>query len=177
MKRTESLITRTPGATRFVMVFAIATQLAFGQGNSQGNGPVATPDDLYNYSMLMHVAGMDQIVQKTQAAGHNSKAASGNAKQQTGLNDAQQAILVRYANQFYTANMAMFAARGAALSAKDYAGAAQVEQAFHIASKALIESLKSDLGPGGWGTLMSTVKKNFNPTIVDISHTGKKGGN
>jgi hypothetical protein len=170
MKRTESIITRTPGASRLGMAFALATQLALGQGKSD---PVATTDDLYNYAILMRVATMDQIAQKIDAAGRGPKAvqaARDYAKQQTGLNDVQQAILVRYANQFYTANMAMFAARGAALQANNQALAGQTERNFHTASKALIEALKKDLGPAGWGTLTSTLKKNgFAPGITNTS--------
>lgn len=137
MKRTQPLMSRTPKLASMLLALAISTQMAFGQGNSQGNGPVATPEDLYNYAILTQVAVMDQITQKAEAAHPNSKARD-HAKQQTGLNDSQQAILIRYANQFHTANMAMFAARGAALQAKNQALAVQTERDFHTASKALI---------------------------------------
>ena len=150
------------------MVFLTAT-LAFGQG--QDHSP-----DLFNYGMLMHVAMNDRIVQKIEAAGQPSKAARDHAKQETGLTDAQQAILVRYANQFYTENMAMFAARDAALQAKDSNGGRQAEQTFHASALSMIQALKDELGPGAWGTLMSNAHKNFSPGIKDITNS-KKGGN
>jgi hypothetical protein len=150
------------------MVFLTAT-FAFGQG--QDHSP-----DLFNYGMLMHLAISDRIVQKIEAAGQPSKAARDHAKQETGLTDAQQAILVRYANQFYAANMAMFSARDAALQANDAKGAQQAEQAFHTSAVSLIQALKDELGPGAWGTLQSNAHKNFSPVIKDITHS-KKGGN
>src|SRR5260370_31134706 len=76
-------------APKLVMAFAIAT-LAFGQGN-----PPDHAADLFNYAIFMRVAMMDQAAPKAVAQVHNPKPSRDYAKQQTGLDDAQQAILVR----------------------------------------------------------------------------------
>lgn len=94
------------------------------------------------------------------------------------MTDAQQAILVRYANQFYTADMAMFAARGAAIQAKDPKTAHQVEQAFHTSAAAMIENLKKDLGPSVWATLLANMHNTIHPVFTNISDPKfTKGGN
>ena len=80
------------------------------------------------------------------------------------------AVLVRYGNQFWAANLAMMAARTSAANAKNTSAAKATESAFHTTWAAQVQALKAELGPDAWATLMSH-KAQLAGTVTDISNS------
>jgi hypothetical protein len=152
------------------LVVSLLVQTLFGQAvNPGGQASAPNPDQLLIYGMLMRAHAMDAF-EHIAANGKKTDAIHAQNKKESGLSDADLATFVRYGNQFYTAMMQMMAARGAAIKAKDATTARSTEAAFHTTWAAQINALKTELGPGAWGTLMAH-KADWGGTVTEM-----KGG-